>query len=733
MVSPQPPSTEVSAPAVSGEWSSLPPPPSSSPVGTGTAEGASGDGGAALEDSGGVRVLAVYHRGDVYGYAAYDSALEQVSAGSFADYSPWFLNLNSLRVSVAPAVVLIPEASRAVNMLFQEPAVPGGTPPEVKKTRADVFEPGGAVSRVYELYSSEFADEQRFRTELEGAVDTRCPPLMGALSALVSLLVHGSVMLQNGDVVTTKVRGLPKFLSPKNVLALDARALSALRVFHIQRHPAAHQGLGREKEGMSLFSLLNRCRTSSGVRLLRAWMAHPSRQLPELHRRHSAVAVLAAPENAARRAQVIEPLRWVKDPERLLKKFRLQQPTVQDWEELFRLTYACQALHENLDSLRHLSPILADAADDIAPCVPEVRQVQEVLAATIDWPPSFAFKRLQVRWGVDRSLDEHRGAFKALDGLMARTSEALRQQLTEAEGGEFPYDVNCVYYPQLGYFAVVDAAYETERGTTELPGFEFTNNRDEGGGLMYKCAVTDRLDETYGDLYGSVQDIQLDLVKRLTERVLVADQRGAFTSVVQPTAVVDCIAALAQTASEHGWCRPKMVSEPVLEIVEGRHPLQEHYVERFVPNSTNMLQGGGRLHLVTGPNGSGKSVYVKQVAALVYLAHVGSFVPARAATVGLADRIFTRLPSEDTPSWHAGAFGEDLAQISAILRYATPRSIVAIDEFGKGTDAADGVALLAASLNFLVPEPSHRKRTPNLTPIIPLRAQRRSPLVSCIL
>lgn len=175
----------------------------------------------------------------------------------------------------------------------------------------------------------------------------------------------------------------------------------------------------------------------------------------------------------------------------------------------------------------------------------------------------------------------------------------------------------------------------------------------------------------------------------------------------------DAILALATGAEKYGWKAPRMVNESSIHIEDGRHPLQELVVPAFVPNSCHLATGGagdlednGRQYpqalVLTGPNHSGKSVYLKQTAIIIYLAHIGSFVPASQATIGLTDRILTRISTRESMSGAESAFAIDLKQITLATRCCTGRSLVLVDEFGKGTNTDDGAALLAATLDHFL-------------------------------
>jgi DNA mismatch repair protein MutS len=175
---------------------------------------------------------------------------------------------------------------------------------------------------------------------------------------------------------------------------------------------------------------------------------------------------------------------------------------------------------------------------------------------------------------------------------------------------------------------------------------------------------------------------------------------------------LDVYAAFAAIALEHGYCRPILDEGDTLAIQGGRHPVVE-VTQRdvaFVPNDT-LLDAACRLAILTGPNMAGKSTYLRQVALIVLLAQVGSFVPARAARIGLVDRIFTRVGAQDDLSSGQSTFMVEMAETSAILAECTPRSLLILDEIGRGTSTYDGLAIAQAVLEYLHDDPGHRAKT----------------------
>ncbi|KAG1440741.1 hypothetical protein G6F56_011793 [Rhizopus delemar] len=210
------------------------------------------------------------------------------------------------------------------------------------------------------------------------------------------------------------------------------------------------------------------------------------------------------------------------------------------------------------------------------------------------------------------------------------------------------------------------------------------------------------------------KDREIEIIQGLSERVL--EYKVQFTELVDTLSYLDCLIALSVIALKFGYVRPVMTDTNVLEIKKGRHPLQELCVETFIPNDTHLEGGKGfennstvadddrinSIQVVTGANFSGKSVYLKQVALVTFMAHIGSFVPASSATVGITDKLFTRTQTLETISKPQSAFAYDLQQLQKALSNSTCRSLVIIDEFGKGTENADGAALFCSILGYFL-------------------------------
>ncbi|OAP02709.1 MSH5 [Arabidopsis thaliana] len=225
--------------------------------------------------------------------------------------------------------------------------------------------------------------------------------------------------------------------------------------------------------------------------------------------------------------------------------------------------------------------------------------------------------------------------------------------------------------------------------------FAFSDMDGETQRFFYHTSKTRELDNLLGDIYHKILDMERAIIRDLLSHTLLFSAH--LLKAVNFVAELDCILSLACVAHQNNYVRPVLTVESLLDIRNGRHVLQEMAVDTFIPNDTE-INDNGRIHIITGPNYSGKSIYVKQVALIVFLSHIGSFVPADAATVGLTDRIFCAMGSKFMTA-EQSTFMIDLHQVGMMLRQATSRSLCLLDEFGKGTLTEDGIGLLGGTIS----------------------------------
>ncbi|OKL60144.1 hypothetical protein UA08_04558 [Talaromyces atroroseus] len=346
--------------------------------------------------------------------------------------------------------------------------------------------------------------------------------------------------------------------------------------------------------------------------------------------------------------------------------------------------------------------------------VSSLRSVGRIIYQTVDIEDSQEQQRTIIKQGVDRELDLLKDRYNGLDGLLKQVAVDVASTIPE----ELQIEVNVIYFPQLGFNIAIpydqrgQAAY-TGRNESWEQVFT-TENR-----AYFKDERMREMDEKLGDIYGLICEREIEIAHEIAQNIL--RYKDMLSTSSDLCGEIDCYLAMAKTADIYKFVRPRMSTENVIRIKGGRHPLQELTVASYIPNDVNIRGGCGpqlphiengdaeypfldapSMLLLTGPNFSGKSVYMKQIALIVYLAHIGSFVPAQSAEIGITDKILTRINTPETVSKIQSTFMLDLQQVSLLLRFGTPRSLIIIDEFGKGTDMNDGAGLACGIFEYLL-------------------------------
>ncbi|GAB0137774.1 hypothetical protein EsDP_00006027 [Epichloe bromicola] len=309
--------------------------------------------------------------------------------------------------------------------------------------------------------------------------------------------------------------------------------------------------------------------------------------------------------------------------------------------------------------------------------------------------------------GIDPELDRLRRDYDGLSSFLEKIAQSIIHQVPEWAAKHVK---SCIFLPQVGFLIAME-----RNDDTELSSFQATIDKHDiweqffiaDGAVHYKNNRMRHLDEQFGDIYCDIADREVEILHHLATHILHHDE--ALLEASDTCGDVNVVLALALAADKYRWKAPRMTIRNVIQIENGRHPLQELTVPSFIPNDCNLYgeqESGhnaapGKCHIITGPNQSGKSVYLKQVALIVYLAHIGSFVPADTATIGVTDQILTRITTIESSNEHESAFAIDLKQLLHAITHMTPRSLLIIDEFGKGTNPDDGTGLLVSLLEQL--------------------------------
>ncbi len=434
-------------------------------------------------------------------------------------------------------------------------------------------------------------------------------------------------------------------------------------------------------------------KTAMGKRLLRDWLCRPSGDLAVIRTRHSRVAAFVEDRRLA--GELAQSLACVQDIARIATRIALARATPRDLVALGQSLAAAPALEHALASVPAFAALLAPLAADRKPLADLAKSI---MGACVDSPPPHLREGGLIRAGVDAELDEARTLQTDAATWLADYQERLsqRHQLPGMKVG---------YNRVFGYYIELPA------GQARRAPDEFTRKQTLKNAERYITPELKDFEEKVSTAEARALERERALFDDLCLRA--AGQIPAIAAFASIAAECDALLCFADRAIRRGWVRPEMVDAPILDIRGGRHPVLEASLgDRFVPNdltlgaaapdaSPSHDAGAASLALITGPNMAGKSTFIRQAALIVLLAHAGSFVPAASATIGLTDRIFTRVGADD--ALHAGqsTFMVEMTETANILHHATPRSLVILDEIGRGTSTLDGLALAWAIAEHL--------------------------------
>ena len=542
------------------------------------------------------------------------------------------------------------------------------------------------------------------REELCSLVNIESRALVAALGGLVSGLVLSSRPPKAGNVLL--VNDVTALQACRH-MRVDFNTQQALQVFSDSFHPNLLASGGSRKDGYSLFALLDRTVTLPGRRALRDWMKAPLIDGGRIQERLAAIEFLHTAGGRELLSTLRRMLKRLHDIPRILQRLRKATADARHWFGLQQSIATFVEAHATLLAARRstrdatprpeaspppaaaaaaataaaaLPAFLEAAAEDIQP---EALTACLDLLSVVDWAQSRAIKSLVIAEGVSEQLDAMRETYDVLDRILNANAHEILAETPLLD------EIRVEYLPQVGYLVVVPA----DKADLVPPNFRFVYEEDGHG--FFKEPHCERLDAEVGDIQSDILDAQACIIRELESRILARE--AVLRAAADAVARVDCLLALAVAASDFGFKKPAITEDDVIIIKRGRHPLQELTVGDFVANDC-FVDAQRRAAVVTGPNSSGKSVYIKQVGIIVFLAHIGSYVPADAALIGLTDAIYTRIASRESAAVLLSTMTIDLNQAAGMLRGASRRSLLLLDEFGKGTARADGIALLLAVL-----------------------------------
>ncbi len=434
------------------------------------------------------------------------------------------------------------------------------------------------------------------------------------------------------------------------------------------------------REG-SLLAVIDRTATAMGSRLLSEWIAAPLTQRAAIDARLDAVEALV--QETRLRARLRDELKGIHDIERLLARVATGRASPRDLSLIERTLQTLPAIRQLLSDAR--GELLRQLEARLDPCA-DLRD--QLAAALVDQCPLSAKDGGVIRPGYHAELDRIRQLAAGGKQWMAQyqARESARTGIPKLKVG---------YNKVFGYYLEVSAAQQQH-----VPD-DYIRKQTLKNAERYITPELKAYEEQVLTADEKAKALEYDLFVALRETVHAAARRLQATAAA--LAELDVLAALADLASRRRYSRPVLIDEPVLNITDGRHPVLDILEPQgtFIPNDTVAQAPGGMILLITGPNMAGKSTYIRQVALLTLLAQIGSFVPAAQATIGVADRIFARVGASDELSRGQSTFMVEMTETARILNNATPRSLVILDEIGRGTSTYDGLSLAWAIVEHL--------------------------------
>ena len=499
------------------------------------------------------------------------------------------------------------------------------------------------------------------------------PEALGIAGAPCVTLAAGALLLTLRDLQKNElphIRELELYIAGK-FMQLDLAARRNLELTETMR--------AKEKRG-SLLWVLDKTKTAMGARNLRAWLTRPLRDVAAIERRLGAVEALT--KNTVAREELILSLSGISDMERLIGRIAYGTAGGRDFASLRnsieRITEVKAQLTAFTTGRLHELDNELDTLTDVA---------QSIRDTLVDEPPFSVREGGFIRKGYNAEVDRLHEILSGGKGLLAdiETREKEKTGIRTLKIG---------YNKVFGYYIEVSNSFK------DLVPDTYIRKQTLVNGERYITEELKNLEQEILTAGDRDKALEFEIFTALRESVTaesVRIQRAAGL-----IAELDTLCSLASVAVNNNYCRPSVDDSGVIEIHDGRHPVVERVLKDalFVPNDTYMGEREDRAAIITGPNMAGKSTYMRQVALITLMAQIGSFVPAKSARIGVVDRIFTRIGASDDLAGGQSTFMVEMTEVSEILHQATPRSLLILDEIGRGTSTFDGMSIARAVLEF---------------------------------
>ena len=578
--------------------------------------------------------------------------------------------LNSVQAALAEAVCINPREVLLSDALEQE-----SLPSDLRSFLAERI-----ISRAPAwVYERDYA-----ASLLCGQFGAASPESLGLENMANGLLAVGAALYylrENRKSAIPHIRDIRVYQRSEH-LALDPATRRNLEI-------TASMAEGR-KSG-SLLGCLDRTATAMGARKMKQWLSYPLVRLEPIRQRLDAVEELL--EAGDLRDELLGQLKGIADLERLNGRIGMASASGRD----------LRALHDSLQRIpplvRCLAGLQSNLLSQLATTIDPLEELRDLIQRGIVEAPPFSLREGGIiASGYHTELDELRAISTEGKGYIARL-EAQERARTGISSLKIRF--NKVF----GYSIEI-----TKSNLANVPA-DYIRRQTLANAERFITEELKNYEEKVLGAEDRICDLEFTLFQEIREQVAARSEQICRTA--DGLAVLDVLISLANIADERGYCKPVVDESDVLEISDGRHPVIEsmNLGERFVPNDTRLDSSENQILMITGPNMAGKSTYMRQVALITLMAQAGSFVPARSAHIGITDRIFTRVGAGDNLARGQSTFMLEMMEAASILRNATPRSLIVMDEIGRGTSTFDGVSIAWAVAEYIHDVPTCRSRT----------------------
>ena len=487
------------------------------------------------------------------------------------------------------------------------------------------------------------------------------------------LAALGFMLLYLQDIIKTEISHINYVhqMDVGNRLILDTSSLRHLEITHNLRDGGVKG---------TLLDILDRTLTPMGARLLKQWLESPLTDIPHIQRRQAAVTELIT--RNGERCEIQSYLDCIYDFERIVGRIETGSVSPRDFT----------SLRESLQVLPHIKQLLKEfsglSLTSINERINNHADIYDLLNRAIAEQPALTLKDGRViRDGYNEELDELRS--------LATNSEVWLQKLEDKAKEETGLKLKTKYNKVFGYYLEVTNSFKDM-----VPDY-YVRKQTLTNAERYITPELKELEDTILGAEDRLTSLEYELFRDVRKQISCDVSRIQKTA--RAIAQIDVFASLALVASQNNYCKPKINESGIIDIKNGRHPVVEKMItnDMFIENDTYLDQHKNRISIITGPNMAGKSTYMRQTALIVLMAQIGSFVPAQTANIGIVDRIFTRVGASDDLASGQSTFMVEMNEVANILRNATAKSLLILDEIGRGTSTFDGLSIAWAVVEHI--------------------------------